>query len=280
MEAPRVVRHRRLQQIQNIYIILSALIIISVYILAFLFHLNHFGQTLRDRAEARGTVKKEQFMKTITLKEANLIDFTPKFSSGTFNDSDESFIAYQPHNPDNVKTWVKSLDDFLEPYRKQENTTKCEFNMKNNETVCEVPYKFDSCTRENYYGYNSSSPCVFLKWKPPVNWKPKSYTDIIPEMPSDLKTQITQTPQLERDRIWVSCSSQDKHIVSYVSTPGFSTYFYSSNTAESDLEPLIVIKVHNLEPDVMVTIRCKIWAQNIIDSSIKQESGEIQILMF
>lgn len=116
--------------------------------------------------------------------------------------------------------------------------------------ICTVNLNdFGPCSSALNYGYNSSSPCVFLKLNRIYGWKPQYYNepeDLPGEMSDHLKTVIGKLPKDERDQVWVSCSSlNDIGQISYFPGQGFPGQFYPYMNTPGYLSPLVAVKIEN-----------------------------------
>ncbi|PSN30527.1 Sodium/potassium-transporting ATPase subunit beta-2 [Blattella germanica] len=152
-----------------------------------------------------------------------------------------ALIWFQATNDSNYRTWTDQLDKFLEPYKITQklpgggkNQQQCDFDRNPDYgKVCAVdPKQFEPCTSEMGYGYNRSSPCIFIKLNKIYGWVPDYYDDprqLPAEMPLELKEHI-------RD-IYVKDPQQ------YVPGPGFPGYYYPYRNIDGYLSPLIAVQL-------------------------------------
>lgn len=114
--------------------------------------------------------------------------------------------------------------------------------------------KFEGCTSSNAYGYNNTSPCIFIKLNRIYGWIPEFYNDpedLPKEMPDDLKAHIAGLPESHRNQIWVSClgeNGSDQQIignVQYYPMRGFPSYFYPYLNAPGYVSPLVAVQFEN-----------------------------------
>lgn len=136
----------------------------------------------------------------------------------------------------------------------RDNQKSCDFAFKDPgfENVCKVDVSnFDLCKPENAYGYNRSSPCIFLKLNRIYGWIPEYYNDIydLPvDMPLDLKEYIGSLPEPNRNQIWVSCRGEnpsDRDVlndVEYYPSRGFPSYYFPYLNAKGYLSPLVGVR--------------------------------------
>lgn len=133
------------------------------------------------------------------------------------------------------------------------NQKNCDFDSFPGTTqVCKLDVsQFDQCSSTHAYGYNNSSPCIFIKLNRIYGWMPEFYNDPndLPEdMPADLKAYISELPEMSRNQIWVSCRGEngaDREVlgdVKYYPTRGFPSYFFPYLNAPGYLSPLVAVK--------------------------------------
>lgn len=150
-------------------------------------------------------------------------------------------------------SWLNNWYFFLDYTLGSSNQKNCDFDTFPGTTqVCKIDVSsFDQCTSSNAYGYNNSSPCIFLKLNRIYGWVPDFYNDpndLPEEMPADLKAHIAQLPESHRKQVWVSCYGEngaDQEIlgdISYYPTRGFPSYFYPYLNAPGYLSPLVAVK--------------------------------------
>lgn len=108
---------------------------------------------------------------------------------------------------------------------------------------------FKDCSPANAYGYNNSSPCVFLKLNRIFNWVPEFYndpTDLPAEMPQSLKDHIAG--EKNKNQVWVSCEAEhpvDREQlkdIKYFPSQGLSGEFYPYTNAPGYLSPLVAVQ--------------------------------------
>lgn len=133
------------------------------------------------------------------------------------------------------------------------NQKNCDFETLPNEgQVCKLDIsKFDLCSTSHAYGYNNSSPCIFLKLNRIFGWTPEYFNDpddLPDDMPDDLRTHIKQLPKAHRNQVWVSCRGEnaaDREIlgdINYYPTRGFPSFFYPYVNTRGYLSPLVAVK--------------------------------------
>ncbi|RZB40874.1 Na K-ATPase domain containing protein [Asbolus verrucosus] len=198
-----------------------------------------------------------------------------------------SLIWYNLKNACTTSKWVNLLDEFLLPYRVKQigrNYRSCDFDEELGDGyVCVVDVdSFGPCTSGNNYGYNSTSPCVFLKLNKIFGWVPTYYTKGQEGMPSDLKETIENEAKDNRTAVWISCEGEnpvDKERIggfNYYPGRGFPGYYYPYVNTENYLSPLIAVQIMNVEPNAIVNIECRAWAGNInYSGSDKNREGSV-----
>lgn len=207
--------------------------------------------------------------------EESLIGINPGlgFRPTAHDVNDRSVIRYHISNCTTIRKWVGLINEFLEPYHKNhtgEPFVECGFNMTpKTDKVCAIPTEqFGNCNPQRLYGYNTSSPCIFIKLNRIYGWVPKYYSAPVEGMPEDLVIHILNTPQNDREQIWVSCSGLDDfdrgNIKGFKYSPhGFASYYYPYRNAPHYLSPLVAVEIVHVTPNVTVKIECRAWAENI-----------------
>lgn len=185
-----------------------------------------------------------------------------------------SLIWYNITNTTTTNKWVELVDKFLEPYKANQtgqNYVNCDFDKppKDNQVCTTEISHFGNCIPDRKYGYQTSSPCVFLKLNRIFNWMPEFYTTVQPGMPKELQLHINTTESdAERKQIWVSCNGLDdvdkENVKGFNYYPrGFAGYYYPYKNVPNYLSPIIAVEVLNVTPNTIVGIECRAWANNI-----------------
>ncbi|CAG9823487.1 unnamed protein product [Phaedon cochleariae] len=186
-----------------------------------------------------------------------------------------SLVWYNITNATTVDKWVKLADTFLAPYKANQtgkNYVPCNFDKPPQEgKVCMTTVEsLKNCSPERKYGYNSSSPCIFLKLNKIFGWTPEFYTEPVEGMPEDLVAHLNSTKSEEsKKQIWVTCNGVDdvdkENVKGFNYYPrGFAGYYYPYRNVENYLSPIIAVQLLNVTPDVIVSIECRAWAKNIV----------------
>ncbi|XP_034832672.1 sodium/potassium-transporting ATPase subunit beta-1-like isoform X2 [Maniola hyperantus] len=174
-------------------------------------------------------------------------------------------IVLNTLNSSLIEEYVHELEEFLKPY-----TNEAWVSSK------------EKCTKEDNYGY-PESPCFFLKLNQIYGWKPDFFAaaDLPVEMPEDLTQFINDLPEIERQQIWISCWDERNNAtqIDYPWGRGLPGRFYPFLNQDDYIRPLLAIKV-TPPTNLMVAIRCRAWARNIVyNKSIKEPSGYVRVLM-
>ncbi|KAJ8920631.1 hypothetical protein NQ315_004770 [Exocentrus adspersus] len=150
------------------------------------------------------------------------------------------------------------------------NAVHCDFNSKlGPDKVCVASVEqLGKCNPDRLYGYNTASPCIFLKLNRIYGWEPQFYTSPVEGMPPDLTNHILNITEAERNQIWVSCHGLDEvdkeNIKGFNYYPrGFAGYYYPYRNTPNYLSPVIAVEVLSVKPNVIVSIECRAWAGNI-----------------
>ncbi|XP_070495200.1 uncharacterized protein [Chironomus tepperi] len=164
---------------------------------------------------------------------ANLIHFDPKdlgSIEGITSKIDEVYDTYQKHN----RNLYNCDENSLPPAGKS----------------CNVDWReFGPCNKENAYGYQKGTPCVFLKFKKHRDWVPNylNTTNLPDSMPMELKSYIVNSPYPNQRALWVYCKGENPADVenigpiTYYPSRGFSHYYFPYEGQDGYLEPIIAL---------------------------------------
>lgn len=221
---------------------------------------------------------------------ANLNDKEPRWTLGSSligdnpglgfrpisNETEEgSLISYNMTNQTQITRWVHFIDEFLKPYNDNQtgkNYVNCDYDKppgENQVCITDISKTLGNCNKDQAYGYNSSSPCIFLKLNRIFGWKPKYYTDPLDDMPEDLWNHINNTANVaERKQIWVSCQGVDdvdkENVRGFNYFPrGFASFYYPYRNYPNYISPIIAVQPLNVVTNVIISIECRAWAENI-----------------
>lgn len=206
----------------------------------------------------------------------SLIGTNPGLGFRPISDKTEegSLIWYSPNQTQAVK-WVRLINKFLKPYNTSqtgENYVNCDFDKPPPEgKVCITDIsQLGNCNEERNYGYNTMSPCIFLKLNRIFGWQPEYYTTAQEDMPEDLTLHIQNNThsEAERNQIWVTCEGVDdvdkENVQGFRYYPqGFAGYYYPYKNYPNYLSPIVAVELVNLNPNIIISIECRAWAKNI-----------------
>lgn len=138
--------------------------------------------------------------------------------------------------------------------------------------------KFGKCSANNYYGYKSRNPCVFLK----VNRIAGFHVDAIENgrelqrRERVLKKVIDSLPADKRKgRLWISCKSNSWVNIEYFpqsrSIPmeqintqqSVNKINNGSSYSQGDYDQIVTIQIINVPQDQLFNVNCKMFAKNI-----------------
>lgn len=195
---------------------------------------------------------------------------------------ESTLIWFKGSNPDNYKYWTEEIDNFLEIYKKSDNTNENKVQCTYKDQfppegkVCEVDIsQWKPCVSEQDYNYNNHGPCIFLKLNKIFGWKPEVYNDTnnLPElMPKHLKDYIKQKVATDKEAlntVWVDCEGENPAdaenigAIKYYPHRGFPGYFFPFKNTEGYLSPLVAVNFEEPKRGVLINIECKAWARNI-----------------
>ncbi|CAH1186589.1 unnamed protein product [Phyllotreta striolata] len=191
------------------------------------------------------------------------------------NTKEGSLIWYNLHNSTTSQQWINLVEEFLQPYNANQsgkNFAECTFESPPEEgKVCKTTSDhFGPCTPQNKYGYNSPSPCVFLKLNRIIDWTPRVFNFSQAGMPPELADYVDNlnaTNSTER-MVWVSCNGvtpiDKEHIKGFNYSPrGFASYYYPYKNVDNYLSPIVAVQIVDVTPNVVIQVECRAWADNI-----------------
>ncbi|KAG8226591.1 hypothetical protein J437_LFUL007283, partial [Ladona fulva] len=198
--------------------------------------------------------------------------------------SGSSLIRYVSRSQNDSVLWVNDIDEFLEDYYNPEtlpgrgkNIQNCSYgNPPEPGHVCAVDVSgWGPCTQEMGYGFNASTPCIFIKLNKIYGWVPDPLTDMekLPEkMPASLKDVIRQSVANDpntANTVWITCDGEgpaDRENIGplhYFPMQGFPGYYFPYTNTPGYLQPLVAVQFQNPTPNVLIRIECRAWAHNI-----------------
>ncbi|XP_068903763.1 sodium/potassium-transporting ATPase subunit beta-2-like isoform X2 [Tenebrio molitor] len=199
------------------------------------------------------------------------------------NNEESTLIWLEGTNKANYLNWYDNIMEFLDKYYTPGKIEKgnaylktCSYTELASPTeVCEVDVKdWGDCSRDQFFNYYRSSPCIFLKLNKIYGWTPDYYddpNDLPADMPKNLKEHIRNiTRPEERKNIWVSCEGENPADVEYLgpikfypSVQGFPGYYFPFRNSEGYLSPLVAVRFMRPVSGIVINIECRAWAKNI-----------------
>ncbi|KAJ1524229.1 hypothetical protein ONE63_010747 [Megalurothrips usitatus] len=201
---------------------------------------------------------------------------------GADAEKEGSLIWFDAKNATNVEVWTSRIEDFLKPYKNPSslkgegrNQVRCDYATPNPGAgkVCAMDMdNWGTCQQRFGYGYNKSSPCVFVKLNKIFGWVPEYYNDtadLPKDMPQELKDHIDRTPISKRNTIWVSCEGENPADIENVGPieffpeRGIPGFYFPYENQDGYLSPVVAIHFVRPNPHVLINIECRAWARNI-----------------
>ncbi|XP_001604224.1 sodium/potassium-transporting ATPase subunit beta-2 [Nasonia vitripennis] len=205
---------------------------------------------------------------------------------------EKSLIYYSSNNATQIKEWVNRLDMFLENYLNKSklpesgrNQVICDYDRPPAPgKVCAVDINsWGPCSAEQSYGFNNSSPCIFIKLNRIYDWIPEYYndsSDLPDEMPQDLKDHIKTVDKSKLNTVWVSCRGEnplDRETIGeleyYPRSQGFPGFYYPFVNTPGYLSPVVAVHLKRPMRNIIISVECRAWAKNIIYKSKRGEKA-------
>jgi sodium/potassium-transporting ATPase subunit beta len=204
------------------------------------------------------------------------------------DDSANTLISFNSDSPQSYKKWTNVIEDFLSEYtntrRHANNVVLCDYDrFPRPGSVCIPEYKdWFPCTKENNFGFDKSSPCVFIRFNKITNWTPVYYnnsSELPADMPENLKQAIKGYYSTYRNlmkTVWLSCEGETPADVEnagpimYIPSLGFPGYYFPHNNTKNYVSPMVAIHFERPRTGVLINIECRVWAPNI---EYNQEKG-------
>ncbi|KAH0557245.1 sodium/potassium-transporting ATPase subunit beta-2-like isoform X1 [Cotesia glomerata] len=197
------------------------------------------------------------------------------------NPRELALIFYKNNNETQIKTWTRRLDDYLEHYRNRTmlpNRQRCDYKFpkpkEGNVCAVDLDTDFGICSPSNQYGFNNSSPCVFIKLNKIFDWIPEYYQPS--ELPSDMPKKLVDHIKSygnssELNTVWVSCQGEEAEdreslgpIQYFPKIQGFPGYYYPYKNIDGYLSPLVAVNFKRPTRNKIINVECRAWAKNII----------------
>lgn len=178
--------------------------------------------------------------------------------SARLSDNGGVAIKYDPTSADDYSVYTGILDDIKAEYTGEADTP---FNINS----------LGECGTGNY-GYDSESPCVWIRLNKVIDWTPVGYFAPIEDQGF---TAASLTSRMEKDAVYVRCESKevdsgDMDTVSFKYFGGTdgnleSKYYpFTGKKAQPNYEqPIVAVRINGLKPGVNTRIYCRAFAKNI-----------------
>ncbi|CAG9797080.1 unnamed protein product [Chironomus riparius] len=195
-----------------------------------------------------------------------------------------NLIHFDPKDHGSIERITSKIDEVYDTYHNDNlNLYNCdEDKLPSEGKSCNVDWReFGPCNKENSYGYQKGTPCVFLKFRKLRDWVPNylNATDLPVNMPMYLKDSIVNSPYPNQRVIWVSCEGENpadlENIgpVIYYPSRGFPHYFFPYKGQDGYLEPIIALYFERPITGIVVSVKCTLWTQG------SQEHTNFEILV-
>jgi sodium/potassium-transporting ATPase subunit beta len=196
-------------------------------------------------------------------------------------DPESELISYSVND---YKKYFNSLDQFLQSYDQNKETnftgahgTKITYNI--DEILKDSP-----CSKENFYGYNTPSPCVVVKLNKIFSWLPK----VGPSPPGYNLTKVEDKKYF----VYVACNGEtsvDKDNIDQIEY--YSTYpnheiggidfkYFPYRNQPGYLAPLVFVHFKKIEPFTLINVECKAYAKNIDNQDRQNRRGMVKFQLF
>lgn len=76
---------------------------------------------------------------------------------------------------------------------------------------------FDPCTKENFYGYTTGTPCIFMKLRKDYDWLPQFYnlSHLPKHLPVELKEHIEEMSEEDKNSTVKQAKLSRKLLISF-----------------------------------------------------------------
>lgn len=206
------------------------------------------------------------------------------FRPRTHNENDlKPTISYDPESCVSYAAYVDSIKQFLKAYEssqpnaedcslgagfREEGGEVCNFNISNVKT---------SCFHEENFGYDTHSPCIFLKLNKMFHWKPEPLKSMN-GLPEGLKAYITESGDSEeklKQNVWVWCESQEVTLEQL--WPAIPISYFPYYKQKGYLAPFVPVRLQDIKDGQEGNVTCQVWAGNVDHSVNGRRTGEARI---
>jgi sodium/potassium-transporting ATPase subunit beta len=206
-------------------------------------------------------------------------------------------LGFRPHldvegelveaTPDKNEDNIKSLELFFKNYDLNKNKTFKGAQANQVSFNYEEIIENTSCSKENKYGYNGSSPCVIVKLNKIFGWLPLYSSSV--QVPSTKNlTKIDTNDKF----ILIKCDGENGddrdnigEIEYYSSYPnneigGINFKYFPYRNQENYLSPLVFVHFKNATKNVLINVECKAYAANIDNTDKINKRGMVHFKLF
>lgn len=179
--------------------------------------------------------------------------------SARLSDNDGVAIKYDYSDESDRQIYVDMLDNIKAEYDELDGNEDFDFSS------------LGDCGAAPY-GYDSVSPCVWIRLNRVIDWTPVGYFAPTGELGF---TADSLTSRMEKDAVYVRCESKevesgDLNTASFSysgGTDGNLESKYYPYTGKKNMpkyqQPIVAVKVNGLKPGVNTRIYCRAFAKNI-----------------
>jgi len=176
------------------------------------------------------------------------------------SDNDGVAIKYDPATDGDNQIYVGILDEIKKEAEKQDGGP-ADFSFSSLGDCGQAPY-----------GYDSNSPCVWIRLNKVIDWTPVGYF-----APTENQgfTSASLNSRMEKDAVYIRCESKEvdsteKNTVNFSYSGGtdgnLESKFYPFEGKKAQpkyQQPIVAVKVGDLKPGVNTRIYCRAFAKNI-----------------
>jgi sodium/potassium-transporting ATPase subunit beta len=180
--------------------------------------------------------------------------------SSRLGDNDGVAIKYDPATEGDNQIYVDILSGIKDEYATQDGGP-ADFSFSSLGDCGQAPY-----------GYDSNSPCVWIRLNKVIDWTPVGYF-----APTEKQgfTSASLNSRMEKDAVYIRCESKEvesgeKNQVNFSYSGGtdgnLESKFYPFEGKKAQpkyQQPIVAVKVGDLKPGVNTRIYCRAFAKNI-----------------
>lgn len=198
-------------------------------------------------------------------------------------DVEDHLIIYDPNvaeNKNGYKQYVDNLNHFLDKkYQPIQSDLECKdgdytAQLKNG-AVCKFDYKsiFATTDCNGYYGYNSYKPCVLLKLNKIIDWTPEVKNDL-----NSIVIKCHGETAVDTDNIKKITYHSEGQLNN--TEAGYLNKKYFPFFGQKDYQAPFIFIQAEVQPNVLVNIECKAFAENIDNEDRLNKRGMTKFSLF